>query len=212
MSRWGQRTTEHSTIVSVFASRPGCPRFDSQHSPKMQRKKIVNVAKINQRRVRGKWTVAWKCWSISSSWWQVSAIKRAIVEMFSNPSQLLPPSGWCCHLTRTKASQRTVHLGRFRAGIRMNNLGKCKSIKDLTNRVSLSTSRVADMRTTLTPRELVLTNFLTNRLTKSRSSSRSWTSSRMTWVHAVMHLETKAGLISMKWMDWDPAITCRVLQ
>ena len=39
---------QHSTMVSKLASEPSCPGFDSQCSKKIQRKKIVHVAKVNQ--------------------------------------------------------------------------------------------------------------------------------------------------------------------
>ena len=37
-------------MVSILASRPSCPRFDSQRSQKNFRGKIVNVAEVNQLR------------------------------------------------------------------------------------------------------------------------------------------------------------------
>ena len=40
-----QRTeVDHSTMVSILASGPSCPGFESQHSPKKLREKIVDVA------------------------------------------------------------------------------------------------------------------------------------------------------------------------
>ena len=40
---------QHSTMVSKLASGPSCTRFDSQHSQKKFRGKIIDVAEINQR-------------------------------------------------------------------------------------------------------------------------------------------------------------------
>ena len=45
---WGRG--QHSTMVSKLASGPSCTRFDSQHSQKNFRGKIIDVAEVNQRR------------------------------------------------------------------------------------------------------------------------------------------------------------------
>ena len=37
-------------MLSVIASRPSYPQFDSQHSRKFFRGKIINVAQVNQQR------------------------------------------------------------------------------------------------------------------------------------------------------------------
>ena len=41
---------QHSTIVSILATRHSCPGFDSQHPPKNFRGKIVDVAEVYQQR------------------------------------------------------------------------------------------------------------------------------------------------------------------
>ena len=41
---------QHCTMVSILATGPSCPRFDSQHSQKFGEEKIVNVSEVNQRR------------------------------------------------------------------------------------------------------------------------------------------------------------------
>ena len=49
---------QHSTMVSILASDPGCTRFDSQRSQKKFRGKIVDDAEVNQWRwleERGQW-------------------------------------------------------------------------------------------------------------------------------------------------------------
>ena len=51
---WGQ----HSTIVSVLASRPSCPWFDSQHSRIFSVEKTVDVSEVNQ----------WRCLEESGQW------------------------------------------------------------------------------------------------------------------------------------------------
>ena len=49
---------QHSTIVGIIASGPSCPGFDSQHSQKKFKVKIVNVSEFNQQCSlveRGQW-------------------------------------------------------------------------------------------------------------------------------------------------------------
>ena len=41
---------QHSTMVSILAARPSCPRFDSQRSRNFFGGKIITVADVNQQR------------------------------------------------------------------------------------------------------------------------------------------------------------------
>ena len=45
-------------MVSILASRPSCPWFDSQHSPKNFRWKNIDIAEVNQ----------WRCLEVSRQW------------------------------------------------------------------------------------------------------------------------------------------------
>ena len=58
MKNDSKREEQLSTMVSILASGPSCPGFDSQHSLKNFRGKNVNVAEVNQHRCleeRGQW-------------------------------------------------------------------------------------------------------------------------------------------------------------
>ena len=45
----GTFVRQRSTMVSILASGPSCPGFNSQCTPKNSEEKIVNVVKVNQR-------------------------------------------------------------------------------------------------------------------------------------------------------------------
>ena len=64
--------------VRILASEPSCPRFDSHGSRFFQSKKISTLLRLIKTLVRGKWTVAWKCWPKPSitGYWQASTTKN----------------------------------------------------------------------------------------------------------------------------------------
>ena len=54
---------QHSTMVSILASRPSCPTFNSQCTPKNFRGKNYWCSwGLLTALLWAKWTVAWKCW------------------------------------------------------------------------------------------------------------------------------------------------------
>ena len=46
---------QHCAIVNILASRPTCPRFNSQHSQNYFRGKMINEAEVNQRHCLKEW-------------------------------------------------------------------------------------------------------------------------------------------------------------
>ena len=71
----------HSTIVGILASGPSYPKFDYQHFQKNLRgENCQSCWGLPTVLLRGKWTVAWKCWSNPSNTgqWQASAVKSLI--------------------------------------------------------------------------------------------------------------------------------------
>ena len=79
---------QHSTMVSLPASKPSCPKFDSTHSPIFSREKIVDVADVNQLRYIEEVNSDLKMLINLIYYWQPSSLKKNKAVRWQHLSQM----------------------------------------------------------------------------------------------------------------------------